>query len=83
MLERALDWAQRPLGAALGRRLADRLITLGKRADTHARRVAFSMLSDKENTEKLFAGIIEEGVGRGVFREVDPQMAAAANRITA
>jgi AcrR family transcriptional regulator len=29
-------------------------------------------------TEKLFAGIIEEGVSKGVFREVDPQMAAAA-----
>ncbi len=39
------------------RRLADRLITLGKRNDTHARRTAFAMLSDKENAEKLFAGL--------------------------
>lgn len=39
------------------RRLADRLITLGKKDTTHARRLAFSMLSDKENTEKLFAGL--------------------------
>src|SRR5512146_1313808 len=46
------------------RRLADRLITLGKRADTHARRVAFSMLSDKENTEKLFAGLAGRFVSR-------------------
>lgn len=39
------------------RRLADRLVTLGKRNDTHARRRAFGLLSDKENTEKLFSGI--------------------------
>lgn len=39
------------------RRLADRLITLGKRDNTHARRTVFSMLSDKGNTEKLFAGL--------------------------
>ncbi len=46
------------------RRLADRLITLGKRADTHARRIAFSMLSDKENTEKIFAGLAGRFVNR-------------------
>ncbi len=46
------------------RRLADRLITLGKRADTHARRLAFSMLTDKENTEKLFAGLAGRFVNR-------------------
>ena len=45
------------------RRLADRLITLGKRDTTHARRRAFSLLSDKANTEKLFAGLA------GRFRE--------------
>jgi large subunit ribosomal protein L17 len=39
------------------RRLADRLITLGKRDNTHARRTVFSMLCDKSNTEKLFAGL--------------------------
>ncbi len=46
------------------RRLADRLITLGKRNDTHARRIAFSMLSDKENTEKIFAGLAARFVNR-------------------
>ncbi len=46
------------------RRLADRLITLGKRADTHARRMAFAILSDKENTEKLFAGLAGRFVNR-------------------
>lgn len=45
------------------RRLADRLITLGKRDTLHARRRAFSLLSDKTNTEKLFAGLA------GRFRE--------------
>jgi large subunit ribosomal protein L17 len=39
------------------RRLADRLITLGKRDTTHARRRVFSLLSDKKNTEKLFSGL--------------------------
>lgn len=39
------------------RRLADRLITLGKKESTHARRMVFSMLCDKKNTEKLFAGL--------------------------
>jgi len=39
------------------RRLADRLITLGKRDTTHARRHVFSLLSDKGNTEKLFSGL--------------------------
>src|SRR5512134_3304192 len=41
------------------RRLADRLITLGKRNTTHARRLTFRMLSDKGNTEKLFAGLAQ------------------------
>lgn len=39
------------------RPLADRLITLGKRNTLHARRRVFSILSDKVNTEKLFAGL--------------------------
>jgi large subunit ribosomal protein L17 len=39
------------------RRLADRLITLGKRDTMHARRRVFSLLSDKKNTEKLFSGL--------------------------
>src|SRR5512139_1837024 len=46
------------------RRLADRLITLGKRDDTHARRIAFAMLSDKENTDKIFAGLAGRFVNR-------------------
>ncbi len=46
------------------RRLADRLITLGKRNDTHARRMAFAMLSDKENTDKIFAGLAARFVSR-------------------
>ncbi|MBI5342964.1 MAG: 50S ribosomal protein L17 [Deltaproteobacteria bacterium] len=39
------------------RRLADRLITLGKKESMHARRIVFSMLCDKKNTEKLFSGL--------------------------
>lgn len=39
------------------RPLADRLITLGKRNTLHARRRAFSILSDKSNTDKLFSGL--------------------------
>jgi len=46
------------------RRLADRLITLGKKDTTHARRRAFSLLSDKQNTEKIFATLAARFVGR-------------------
>jgi large subunit ribosomal protein L17 len=46
------------------RRLADRLITLGKKDTTHARRRAFSMLSNKENTEKIFATLAARFTGR-------------------
>ncbi|MCL5966235.1 MAG: 50S ribosomal protein L17 [Deltaproteobacteria bacterium] len=46
------------------RRLADRIITLGKRDTTHARRRVFSMLSDKANTEKVFAGLAARFAGR-------------------
>jgi large subunit ribosomal protein L17 len=46
------------------RRLADRLITLGKQDDTHARRRTFSLLSDKENTEKIFSSLAARFVGR-------------------
>ena len=46
------------------RRLADRLITLGKKDDTHARRRAFSLLCDKENTEKIFSGLAARFAGR-------------------
>jgi large subunit ribosomal protein L17 len=46
------------------RRLADRLITRGKKDTTHARRRAFSMLSDKQNTEKIFATLAARFSGR-------------------
>ena len=37
------------------RRFVDRLITLGKRGDLHARRQALSVIKDKALVEKLFA----------------------------
>lgn len=46
------------------RRLADRLITLGKENTTHARRRAFSLLSDKQNTQKIFDTLAARFVGR-------------------
>jgi large subunit ribosomal protein L17 len=46
------------------RRLADKLITLGKKDTTHARRQVFALLSDKENTEKVFAGLAGRFVER-------------------
>ncbi len=46
------------------RRLADRLITLGKRDTTHARRRAFSILSNKETTEKIFSTLASRFAGR-------------------
>ncbi len=36
------------------RRHSDRLITLGKRGDLHARRLAFAVLQDKELVKKIF-----------------------------
>ncbi len=41
------------------RRIVDRLITLGKRGDLHARRQAFSVLRDDATTAKLFGGLAE------------------------
>ena len=41
------------------RRVVDRLITLGKRGDLHARRQAMSMLRDRAITAKLFAELAE------------------------
>jgi large subunit ribosomal protein L17 len=41
------------------RRVIDRLITLGKRGDLHARRQALSMLRDTEITAKLFDNLAE------------------------
>jgi large subunit ribosomal protein L17 len=46
------------------RPLADRLITLGKAATLHSRRRAFSLLTDKEATDKLFATLAGRFEGR-------------------
>ena len=46
------------------RPLADRLITLGKAATLHSRRRAFSLLTDKEATDKLFATLAVRFAGR-------------------
>ncbi len=41
------------------RRFVDRLITLGKRGDLHARRQALSILHDRKITSKLFGDLAE------------------------
>jgi large subunit ribosomal protein L17 len=41
------------------RRIADKMISLGKRGDLHARRQALSVLKDNEIVVKLFAGLAE------------------------
>jgi large subunit ribosomal protein L17 len=41
------------------RRVVDRLITLGKRGDLHARRQAMSVLRDRAITAKLFSDLAE------------------------
>ena len=46
------------------RRVVDRLITLGKRGDLHARRQALSVLRDTKLTEKLFAVLAERYADR-------------------
>ncbi len=46
------------------RPLADRLITLGKAGTLHSRRRVFSLLTDKEATDKLFATLAVRFVGR-------------------
>jgi large subunit ribosomal protein L17 len=46
------------------RRLADRLITLGKRESLHARRRVFSLLSNKAATDKIFASLAGRFAGR-------------------
>ncbi len=46
------------------RRLADRIITLGKRDTLHARRRVFALLSDKKNAEKVFAGLASRFASR-------------------
>ena len=41
------------------RRVVERLITLGKRGDLHARRQALSVLKDRDLVEKLFSTLAE------------------------
>lgn len=42
----------------------EKMITLGKRGDLHARRVAFSFLRQKEAVRKLFAELAASASGR-------------------
>jgi len=46
------------------RPFAEKMITLGKRGDLHARRVAFSFLRQKEAVRKLFAELAASASGR-------------------
>jgi large subunit ribosomal protein L17 len=46
------------------RRIADRMITLGKRGTLHARRQALSTLRDEAITAKLFGPLAERYAGR-------------------
>ncbi len=43
--------------AKAGQQFAERVITLARRGDLHARRIAFSRLRDKEAVDKLFSEI--------------------------
>ena len=45
------------LRAKAGQKFAERLITLARRGDLHARRIAFSRLRDKEAVDKLFTEV--------------------------
>ena len=46
------------------RRIADKMITLGKRGDLHARRQALSVLKDNDIVTKLFGGLAERSKDR-------------------
>jgi len=46
------------------RRIADKMITLGKRGDLHARRQALSFIRDSDVVAKLFAGLKDEYMDR-------------------
>ena len=65
------------------RRLADRMITLGKRGDLHARRQALSVIRSKEVTAKVFSDLAERfrerpgGYTRVLKTRVRPGDAAA------
>jgi large subunit ribosomal protein L17 len=45
------------LRAKASQKFAERLITLARRGDLHARRIAFSRLRDKQAVDKLFTDI--------------------------
>ena len=42
------------------RKIADKMITLGKRGDLHARRQALSVIQDKKVVDKLFSKLRDE-----------------------
>jgi len=46
--------------AKAGQRYTERLITLARRGDLHARRLVFSRLQDKQAVDKLFSEIGEK-----------------------
>jgi large subunit ribosomal protein L17 len=46
------------------RRLTDKMITLGKRGDLHARRQAVAFINDKDVVKKLFDDIAPKYAGR-------------------
>ena len=46
------------------RPFAERMITLGKRGDLHARRIALSFLRQKDAVQKLFAELAPRTAGR-------------------
>jgi large subunit ribosomal protein L17 len=46
------------------KRLAEKMITLGKRGDLHARRQAVSFITDKDVVKKLFDDIAPKYTGR-------------------
>ena len=46
------------------RRIADKMITLGKRGDLHARRQALAFIQDKDVVAKLFDGLKDEYMER-------------------
>jgi len=46
------------------RKLADKMITLGKRGDLHARRQALSVIQDKKVVDKLFTKLRDEYMAR-------------------
>ena len=46
------------------RSVADRMVTLGKRGDLHARRQALSILQDQDVVHKLFSDIAERNRNR-------------------